>query len=244
MLDLLRGTAIIAMIIYHSVYSMAYIFNIQIAYSWLSTLEILKPVSLVFIFICGISTRFSRSNLKRGFLLLLVALTITAVTLLIMPNEVIYFGVLHMLALSILLFVLCRPLLDKINPFIGMIIFAVVFVLTLHISEGYLGIENIFKLNISLYFYSTSFLFPIGLQNVNFISSDYFPLIPYFFIFISGTYLGVYLKRGSYPKFLNRRTIKPIEFIGRHSLIIYIMHQPIIIAIIYLITEIFKGAFV
>lgn len=75
----------------------------------------------LFIFICGISCRLSHNNWKRGALLALVAAGMSLFLYLFMREQMIWFGVLHFLAVSILLFALLRPALDRIPPLAGVI---------------------------------------------------------------------------------------------------------------------------
>jgi uncharacterized membrane protein len=78
-----------------------------------------------------------------------------------------------------------------------------------------------------------SWLFPFGLTSSNFQSSDYFPLLPYFAYPLIGLLLGrrYYSKKKSFfPDF----HLPALEWFGRHSLYIYLLHQPVILTLLYL----------
>ena len=133
-LDFVRGFCIVLMILDHTLYDLAYIFRPQwfsgqkasgILYELTNLASsgyfpwILRDAGwwaavFCFIFICGISCSFSHSNFKRGLRLAAVALLLTAVTyglglLLEQQNRfTIRFGILHMLAASILLYCLIK----------------------------------------------------------------------------------------------------------------------------------------
>ncbi len=237
LLDDLRGIAVIGMVIYHLVYSLAYIFHKAPAVDMMYCLDFLTSFAGIFIFICGICTRFTKSNYKRGAKLFLLSLIISIVTLFV-PDNAIYFGILHLLSLSILFFQLTRRILDKIPPAIGIVIFTLLFIVTAPVSVGYLNLI-VATIKLPMTFYSTPFLFPFGFPEGSFVSADYFPLLPNLFLFLAGSYAGVYFKRGNYPAVLNKPLLKPVEFIGRHSLVIYVLHQPVILTVLFILFKIF-----
>ena len=66
-----------------------------------------------------------------------------------------------------------------------------------------------------------------------FFSSDYFPLLPWVFVFFFGVFLGRLAKEGKFPRFFAASHIPFFAFTGRHALLIYILHQPVILGISY-----------
>ena len=86
-------------------------------------------------------------------------------------------------------------------------------------------------------------LLPFGIIGTNdFYMADYMALIPWLGVFLVGTVVGrvCYASRKSLitsDAKIFRKISKPFEFLGRHSLIIYIVHQPILLALIYVIVE-------
>ena len=115
-MDEVRGFDLLLMIAFHAFYTMGAIFDISIGTTLFAFFAPAEPFFAgVFIFICGISCRLSHSNWRRGLLLALVAIGMSVVLWFFMPKEMIWFGILHFLAVSILLFALLRPLLDRIS---------------------------------------------------------------------------------------------------------------------------------
>ncbi|MCX6569388.1 MAG: heparan-alpha-glucosaminide N-acetyltransferase domain-containing protein, partial [Candidatus Aminicenantes bacterium] len=74
-----------------------------------------------------------------------------------------------------------------------------------------------------------------GLPSQSFSSLDYFPLIPWFGVFLIGVALGksVYASKRSLLPWRMPPTF--VNFAGRHSLIIYIVHQPVIMGVLYIL---------
>ena len=76
-------------------------------------------------------------------------------------------------------------------------------------------------------------LCPLGIHSSTFFSSDYFPLLPWVFVFFFGVFLGRLAKEGKFPRFFAASHIPFFAFTGRHALLIYILHQPVILGISY-----------
>lgn len=236
LLDELRGFAIFCMVFYHAFFTMAYFFNFNIGSQLFTFFTPLEPFFAgLFILISGICSNFSSSNLKRGLKLLIIAIAITLITYFFIPEALIVFGILHMLSISIILFGLTEKLLNKIPLIIGLILTAVLFLITMPVQNGYIGIVNHPIFNIPYSWYRLNFLFPFGIFNSNFYSSDYFPLFPWLFLFLFGSFLGRTAKKQSLPTFIYDSHVKFFSFLGKHSLIIYILHQPVIYFICWLI---------
>ena len=79
--------------------------------------------------------------------------------------------------------------------------------------------------------YSTSFLFPLGFPDSNFFSSDYFPLLPYLFLFLA----GMFLARLPLPQAFYQQHSRSLSLLGKNSLWVYLLHQPVIYAVLWLI---------
>lgn len=233
-IDEIRGFLVICMVFYHAFYSLAIVFNIPWAKN---LLYFFMPAQSIFagafIFISGCVSPLSRSNLRRGAKLFAVAVAISIVTYLFAPSQVIIFGILHMLAICMLLFGAVQPLLDKLSPIVGMIACLLLFLFTLNISKGYFGF-GFLRLELPLSAYDITWLFPFGITDKRFFSADYFPLFPWMFIFFFGTFFSGIFKDKKLPQFMYDSHVKILSFCGRHALIIYILHQPIIFLIMNL----------
>lgn len=244
MLDELRGIAIIAMIIYHTLYSMAFIFKLNFSYDLLRHAQKFQPfIPILFISLCGIVCSFSHNNMKRGIKIFAIAIAITIVTAVFMPSATIIFGILHFLGIALLLYSLTEKWLDKIPALIGAILNLILFIIFYNIPcypDGYIGFKPLFYFELPSQLYSYYPLFIIGLPTSNFSSGDYFPLIPNIFLFLLGIYIGKAIKEKGLPEFMYKRLCPPLDFLGRHSLLIYIVHQPVIIGILYVIILMFN----
>lgn len=235
-LDELRGLAIVAMVFYHGFFSLAYVFNNAWGYRLMTFFMPLQPVfAALFIVLSGISSMLSRSNYRRGVKLFLVAIAVTLVTVFAAPGMEIKFGILHFLSLSMILFGAVKKWVIKWPIKTGVILCLFLFLFTYNLPEGILGFKPFLYIDLPKALYSTEFLFPLGLPSPSFASSDYFPFIPWVFMFFAGGFLGIPVAEGNVPSFMYKRRIRPFAFAGRHSLIIYILHQPVIFGLMYVL---------
>ncbi|MFH0713589.1 MAG: heparan-alpha-glucosaminide N-acetyltransferase [Candidatus Micrarchaeota archaeon] len=225
-LDCLRGVAIILMVIFHFFFDLNYFGILQNAmYSgyWL----IFQRVTLsLFLITVGVSLHLQRVKnprqifSKRFIALLAAAVLITIATWLYSPSETIWFGVIHLIALSTLLAI---PFLNraKLCAAIGTVMLAGSLFFTLP------------QINSPL-------LLWLGVQFPGFSSFDYVPLIPWFGLILIGIYLGkkLYpLLASIVPKPQNaiiNYKINALQFLGCNSLVIYLIHQPLLFAAIKL----------
>ncbi len=238
-LDELRGFCIVLMIAYHAFYTLGVLFHLSSANRLLAFFAPVEPLFAgIFILLCGFSCRLSRSNVRRGALLALIAVLLSLFFLLFMREEMIWFGILHCLAVCILLFALMRPLLDKVPTAAGLIGCVILFVCTWwfpYYQGGLLGVPPL-AVAWPHEWQQLWFLMPLGIGNV--FSADYFPLLPWVFCFFFGGFLGRLSDR--LPAFCYKRHLPPLAFCGRHSLAIYLIHQPIIYGLAFLVSAVFS----
>ncbi|MBR6484049.1 MAG: DUF1624 domain-containing protein [Clostridiales bacterium] len=240
-LDLLRGIAIIMMMFMHFSFDVRYEFGID-AFSYLRTSwfwVFVHPVILVlFVGVSGICCSFSRNNFKRGFSLLSIALAFTLVTALITSildiSCLIIFNVLHLLSISMLLY----AVLDAAFKKAGLSYNAI------SLITGILGIYIITladKIDMLDGCTSNMIFYPVGFEiNGSPNVADYMYIVPWMGVFFVGTALGRSLykdKKSLFPSAggAARKITAPFEFLGRHSLIIYLGHQPIIYGLLFII---------
>lgn len=238
LLDELRGFALILMIIYHTLYDLAVMYAMPIAIGqdpWLNAFQLL--ICCTFILVSGTSAQFSRNLAKRGIITFAVAMLLTVVTMTWLPQFTIQFGVLHMLGVSMLLFSFVKKPFSHIPPIVGLIVCFVLFLLTFELSRGYIGIPGVIRFVLPRSMYMSPYLYPIGLPHPSFWSSDYFPIFPWFFLFLCGTFIGNLAKKGKFPKFAYQSHVKPLAFLGRYSLWIYVAHQPAIYGVLWLLSN-------
>ena len=222
LIDMLRGVGIIYVVFYHAVFNLSAVSG-RAQRLLLSRGMNISQIILVgmLILISGICTHLTRSNLKRGLKTLAAAMLVTAVTAIAAPSMMIIFGILHFFAAAMLLYAAAEKLLAKIPSYIGIPLFTLLWILT-YKMHAYGP-----KMPKSL------LLFILGFKTGH-VSGDYYPLIPHLFLFLVGTFVGRAFKSGKIPKAFCKNVIPPLAFVGRHTLLIYLVHQPILYAIIWL----------
>lgn len=239
-IDEMRGILIIYVVLYHLLYDISQIFwvgSIDFMYSpWMNMLRDTMTGSLIAI--SGISCEFSRSNVKRGLKLFGTGMVLTAFTGTFIPSEFILFGILHFFGISILIYALLRNVLAKIPVISGFIGSVYLFFWTFHLYEGYVGILTKIPVKLPEQIRNLKIFYPIGFPVKGLYSADYYPIIPWIFLLFAGTFLGRFLKRGNLPEYAYRIHSKSLSFLGTHTLLIYIIHQPVIYIILYICQEV------
>lgn len=116
----------------------------------------------------------------------------------------------------------------------GLIISIFAFLLTKNISLGYLG-NGFSKIILPTSWYRNLFTTYLGLPYNSFSSADYFGLLPWLFLFVTGYFTHRLIKQVNLMPKLEKSKIKPLEWIGKNSIKIYLIHQPILYLICLLI---------
>lgn len=222
-IDAFRTLALALMVLYHFIYDLDTWTTLPIDVNNSLWFTIGKISAVLFIFLSGASSGLSKRPVKNGIKVLLWGLVITLITRIVLPDEYVRFGILHFLGTMMILY----PLLKRLPNFV-------------------LLLSTVLALGLGLFFstqvvHTVGFL-PLGLMYPGFRTMDYYPLFPY-----SGvTLLGILFYRHRLAKpsneaehltqsFPNHVSLlsKPIfQTISRHSLGIYLIHQPILLLII------------
>ena len=224
-LDALRGLCILCMIVIHFIYDLVAFGGLDIRTPvWYDFIQ--QYGHLFFVLISGICATLASRSFQRGVVDLGAGLLISYVTLFMdyvlgFSGMRIWFGVLHMLGLCMMLYPLCKR-------FPAWLLF---------VLGGALAALGFWLQNITV---SVDFLFPLGLTSETFYcGSDFFPILPGFGWFLVGAGLGKTLyrrKQTLLPRFpSNFFPLNFFRFCGRHSLEIYLLHQPIVAGIVMLI---------
>ncbi len=219
-LDAWRSLAILLMIVYHFLYDL-YIFGVLSASQLFSTpLNILERfICCSFILLAGACARFSRNNIRHGIVVLVCG---TAVELgALVGGQVIRFGILQFMGISMVLYHFLGKYVQRWRPGILAATSAALFLLT----GWWTGATPV----------PVGWLYPLGFTAPGFYSADYFPLLPWFFLFLIGTVLGGWCLRHQENRLLTRSLPGVLTWPGRHSLPIYVLHQPVLYGISYLI---------
>lgn len=226
-IDFLRGLSIILVVGYHLLYDLGAYVGIRRFFGFSTDLSTVawsvaqNFFAGLFIVLSGTSSTLTRSNIRRGLRLLAVSLAVTAVTYVFDPSSAVWFGILQLLAVSILIY---GAAFEKARPVTcgawGVFVF------------GLGAALHLLKRGMTIRF---DWLLPFGIHSPGYSSFDYFPLIPWFGVFLIGAALGrsVYAPRRSLLPWRLPQTF--VNAAGRYSLLIYIAHQPVILAFLYIL---------
>lgn len=226
-LDVFRGICILGVIAVHFVYDMVDLYGL-VKWEYPPLFAFVKSWGgVLFLLLSGICVTLGSHSIRRGLIVFASGLVITGVTvgmyLLEMQDIgiIIYFGVLHCLGLCMVLW----PLFKKLPWWALLLCGAILTWLGFYLME--------------LPPVDARWPMIFGVPWKGFISSDYFPLLPNFGFFLLGSALGktLYRKKESLLPKVNEKNIV-IRFFsgcGKHSLWLYLLHQPVLSGIFYLI---------
>lgn len=240
LLDDIRGFLIIIVVVYHALYNLIFIFGVDIYTPTLKTvMSIVQPLSSgAFVFISGLVCRYSRSNIKRGAITLALGTLITIITTILTPYATVNFGILSFLGSSMLIFGILEKLIPQIKtvqPDKRAALWAVAFfgayLFVYTVPQGSVGLFGKTLVELPDFLYQSDYFYFLGFPSESFSSSDYFPLIPSFFLFMSGTFVGVFFKEQKMPQFFYKSYSKIFNWLGKKSIWIYLFHQPVLMLI-------------
>ena len=227
MLDAIRGFSLILMLAYHFGYTLYSFGLVSADVIYHDIFKVLQPLfASVFILLCGVSSNFSRSNLKRGLVTLGCAAAVSVVMWRFgMP---VWFGILHFLGCCMLIYAAAGKFARKFKAFRSLAVCAVLF--TVCFIAFPVETEN-------------DWFAWLGFSSHDFVISaaDYFPVGRWFFLFMAGTYLGGYIKDGPMPKWFCEFDMPVLPAVGRHTLVIYMVHQPVFYGVIQLFLFLFHS---
>jgi len=259
-IDFLRGLSVILMVCDHLLYDFTMLRSMfgnfrsqssQIApmlydfgYWWFYNSEVRGVLHIIFVSIfcllVGVSCSFSRSNFKRAGQLAIVSLLFSAVTfgayyLLQISSMYIVFGILHLFSISIFVYALLKklPAHKLIITLVGVGIIALQFLSEFDKNQ----IDHIVFLVESNQTLENFARIALGLAKSG---SDWQPMIPWMGVVLLGGVLGeeLYSERRSLLPKLDGKWNRPVCFVGRSSLLVYILHQPILVGILFVIMTI------
>jgi len=230
-IDGLRGLTLISMVLYHALWDVVFIFGRDIPwYNRTPGFIWQQSICWTFILLSGFSVGLGKRQLRRGITVFLCGAVISAVTIVLMPEDAVRFGILTFMGSAMLLMIPVQRLLGapgRTGSASLLIVSLFLFMLTRRINSGYL-----LNLRLPEAWYANDLTAFLGFPPADFFSTDYFPLIPWVFLYLAG--YGIYGimsgERGDsgIKAFLKEGSCPPLEFIGRHTLIIYMLHQPVI----------------
>ena len=237
LIDTVRGIAIISMVIFHFCYDVFMVYGRDP--SWYSQPAVhiwQQSICWTFILVSGFVWSWGRSgNLKRGIMLNVWGLVISGVTVLAMPAEAVWFGILNCIGCAVLLMIPMEPVLRRIPAAIGLVATFALFVVFKDVQLGYLGVPGVFRLDLPDWLYDCRVLTPFGFPFPGFRSSDYFPILPWLFLYICGYFLNRLVMAIRPLQSVARHGLAPLSTVGRYSIWIYLIHQPVCMLICMLV---------
>ena len=247
LIDAYRGFTMISMILYHACYDYFIAFGRN--YNFLHSVYPFlwqQSICISFILVSGMVWPLGRKHaLKRGLILIALGTAITLVTVIIMPSEAIHYGILTFMGIATLFTIPYDRALTlnqksgKDNPVLTgslhILICLILFVLTKRLPNGYIGTRTYALTYLPDFLYKYPALTPFGFPTPDFRSSDYFPVIPWIFMYILGYHLGKLLRSTDTFARLGRQRIPLLSWLGTKSLLVYIIHQPICFGLMWLI---------
>ena len=223
LLDMVRGICIILVVWYHVLYNLSEVFGGSYAFFRSAAMDNFRDGFVgVLIVLAGISGSLTRSNWKRGLKTLACGLLITAVMAAAMPDQPITFGILHFFGCCMLLYAAVRPLLDKLPVWPGAAVSVLLYFLTRNLYHTVTGVPHSFV------------LFALGFRTGHY-SADYYPILPWVFLFLAGGFLGRLFARDAVPEVFTKDPVPELSFLGRHTLLIYLLHQPVVYGVMMLV---------
>ena len=221
-LDALRGVAIVMMVIFHFCFDLTYWrlahFEMLSDWRWIGWRTLI--VSL-FLFLVGVSLVLGREVSERHFwrrwsLIAGSALLISLISWLMFGERFIYFGVLHFIALAqclgrqgLRLGWLARP--------VPLCLLAILCLLV-----GALGFEAMNPRSLKW----------LGLAASKPLTEDYVPLLPWFGVVLLGMAFALW-RTARWPS-CSLSVLTPLVWLGRHSLAVYLLHQPVLMGLLWL----------
>ena len=239
-LDALRGLCVISMVLYHALYDLVAVKGWPVSWYWKAPGQLWQlSICCTFIALSGACWNLSQRRLRRGLLLVGCGFLITLVTALAMPGQVIWFGILVLLGASGLLAEGCRRLGARLGwglpAGVGLTLCLGLFLFTWGVPQGFVGLGGLRWAALPAGWYQVPGLAVLGFPGPGFTSSDYFPLLPWFFLYAAGIFAGrLIFPRPGAQALLRGEPLqrhgpgRGLQFIGRHSLLIYLLHQPVL----------------
>lgn len=229
LIDTVRGIAIISMVIFHFCYDVFMVYGRDP--SWYGTPVVhvwQQSICWTFILVSGFVWQWGRSgNVRRGIMLNVWGLVISGVTVLAMPAEAVWFGILNCIGCAVLLMIALEPALKRIPAVVGMLVSFALFVVFKNVQLGYLEWPGGFRLDLPDWLYDCYVLTPFGFPFPGFRSSDYFPILPWLFLYICGYFLNRIVMALRPLQSVARHGVAPLSAVGRYSIWIYLVHQPV-----------------
>lgn len=230
-LDALRGLLLLAITVFHLMYDLIFLYAL-VPLKYPAVYQFFNDwLGVPFLVLSGLCVTLGARPVRRGITVFLGGMAVTAATAgmyflgVADSGILIYFGVLHCLGVCMLLWPLLRKLPNWLLAALGAAIIGIGLYCGSHVRVDF------------------PWLIPLGIPCWGFRSSDYYPLLPNLGYFCIGAVLGrtLYRKKESLLSKVDDRSIliRPLCFLGRHSLLFYLLHQPVLAGAVGLYTLLF-----
>jgi len=245
-IDEIRGIAILGMLVFHGIVYYEMIFRVHLEFVRIPLVEfVVIAGGGLFIFISGVSCSFSKSNIRRGLICLGFGLIISAITFAMwkgfdQQNTFIFFGILHLLGVSMIVFGLTEKAVKKSakkrTPLIGLVVFGGLFAISYLMVYRGLWEQAVFSLEPVQTLYHWNLLYVAGYPNWSaFPPIDFYPILPWILLFFAGGYAGIWIVNNRLPSWITRVHLRPLVYCGQHTMVIYLIHPIILYPAILLI---------
>ncbi len=232
LLDVARGAALVAMFVYHFTWDLRF-FGLTDAdvigdprWRWFA-----RGIAATFLFLVGIGLVLAHGDglrqgpfLRRLALIAGAAALVTVGTYAAMPDGTIWFGILHAIAASS---VLALPFLGAPLPLVGAVAGLVFAAPSLLAAD----------------LFNAAIFYPLGLRTIEPSTNDYVPLLPWFGCVLAGILVARVARHGLIRLMgTDVPPLRPLAFMGRHSLVVYLLHQPVFLGALWLFTAMTAGS--
>ena len=235
LLDLIRGLALVSMMTYHASWDLVYLFGVdwpwyhsEGAFLWQ------QATCWTFILLSGFCAPMGRSRYKRGLTVFACGWIITLVMKLFMPATPNLFGILVFLGSAMMIVHALRGVLAKLPPLPGAWLSFLTFIGLRWINRGTIGWGRL-TLTLPEGLYRNDFTAFLGFPHSGFRSTDYFALLPWFFLFLTGYFIYRLAEKKGWLAHLPDLQLPVLNLLGRYSLYVYMAHQPVIYGILWLV---------
>lgn len=223
--DALRGLCLMSMAAYHACWDAVYLFHRP--WGWFGSFWAglwQQSICWSFILLSGWCHRLSRRPVRRGLMLLFYGAVIAAVSAAVSPETAVRFGILTFLGTAGLVTAAARPLLERVPARAGLGVSFALFLAAKDAAGGYLGFAGEAAAGLPRWLYANGFTAFLGFPPAGFASSDYFPLLPWLALY----WCGFFLHRLTPEEGPALPAAPGIAALGRRSLWVYLLHQPVI----------------
>lgn len=222
--DTIRGFTMLSMSGFHACYDLAYLYGLDMPWFTQTIFQDIwrASISWVFLFIAGWMCTLSRNNIKRAVKYAAAAFVVWVATTLVSVDDSVNFGIMFCMAACTATFALARPVIAKVPSVWGIAICLTLFALTWSIPKTV---------------YPIPYLAWLGFPSPDFVSGDYYPVIPFLFMYLAGFFAAHTTQEANYetPRWAYANPIPALASLGRYALPFYLLHQPVILGVLELI---------